>query len=286
MKGLGKQIPRMGNRFRFLLDSMMLTVLSISSACSQIVSEPKTSCVTNATGINRDAFSGQELDQGQLSLIFTGGPNDFTSEISSFLTENQIQASFFVEGQFIKEHRETLKQVFADGHLIGNGGYSGEDLVSSKAATIEVRMTDHLIEPFIKGNMFLLHPPKGIINDRVRRLLNESGLGKYVGPILPLAGQGNQEFITDEQCWSQGLDIDSCVDIYRNEIDRIQRGIVSFSNQSGETLELIRRILPVLDFEGFSFVRLDEVPSVHFALRSSGGKPLQNDQSAPCFDYE
>lgn len=254
-------------------------------ACGSGIIKSQDSCINKAEGLERDPYTGHELEPGQLSLIFTGGPSQFTAEISELLQANGIAATFFVEGRHVRAHHQTLQQLIAQGHLIGNSAYSGESLVHSRAAVVELRNTDLLLEPYIKGNMFLFHPPGGHYSERLRRLLNEAGLVKYVGPILPISGRGNHEFLSDTQCWQQGLDIASCVDNYLNEIRRVQRGIIAFSDLHPQSYDLISQLLPVLDNEGFSYLRSDEVPSIHFALRARGGKPQLADKSSVCKDY-
>jgi len=264
----------------------LLTAYGALTSCDGSIIRSNEACVRDPSGLSREPYLGQELERGQLSLIFTGGPSDFTSDISSLLYENNIQASFFVEGRYAEGQWQKLKKVFDQGHLIGNSGYSGQNLIQSKIASIEVRLTDHLIEPLIKGNMFLFYPPQGQIDEKLRQQLNEAGLGKYVGPILPLSGRGSSDFVSDTECWLQELGLDSCVQNYLVEIRGIERGIVAFSDQHPLTFDLISQLLPVLINEGFSFIRLDEIPSINFALVNRGGRPLKNDNSNTCQDYK
>jgi peptidoglycan/xylan/chitin deacetylase (PgdA/CDA1 family) len=58
----------------------------------------------------------------QLALIFTGGDyGEGTGHVLDTLAENQIKASFFVTGDYLRtpEHQEFLKCIVADGHYLG-----------------------------------------------------------------------------------------------------------------------------------------------------------------------
>jgi hypothetical protein len=263
--------------------SLLMTGLG---SCSQSMPEISDNCITNAAGIGEDPLSGQELDAGQLSLIFVGGPSDITDNIGAFLLESGIQATFFANGRHIPQHKAILDQVVSSGHLAGNYGYSGQNLAESRNPRTEVRATDELLTPFIKGNMFLFSPPQFVYRERLGALLNTSGLNKYVGPITPLAGANNDSFLFDFECWQQNLDVGSCVQNYLEEIRRVERGIVAFSDASEQTLELLRQILPVLQNEDFSFIRLDSIPSVAFSLRAAGASPGSDSRNETCNDYD
>jgi peptidoglycan/xylan/chitin deacetylase (PgdA/CDA1 family) len=66
----------------------------------------------------------------QVALTFDDGPSVYTSELLTELKKLGVKASFFLLGQNITGHEEVIRQMKADGHLIGNHTY---EHVSMKA---------------------------------------------------------------------------------------------------------------------------------------------------------
>lgn len=57
-------------------------------------------------------------------LTFDDGPSDITPIILETLKKENIKASFFMLGTRVKQKPEITKQVYNEGHFIGNHGYS------------------------------------------------------------------------------------------------------------------------------------------------------------------
>ena len=65
-----------------------------------------------------------------IRLSFDDGPSKWTPQILDVLFEYDVQATFFVIGQHIAAHEETLERMVDEGHTVGNhtwsnGGKSG-----------------------------------------------------------------------------------------------------------------------------------------------------------------
>jgi peptidoglycan-N-acetylglucosamine deacetylase len=112
-----------------------------------------------------------ETSQKIIALTFDDGPTvEGTAEILSILKEENVKVSFFLIGADMEKNPESVKQIIAAGHEIGNHSYTHERMFFKMPSFIqrEIDDTDRLIRaagytgeihfrsPF--GKKFLLLP--------------------------------------------------------------------------------------------------------------------------------
>lgn len=274
-------------RYRERLKSNVLIciILMALCGCSNGLIQTETGCPENAPGLIKEGLRGEELDTKQLSLVFVGGPSDISDDIANYLISRNIRSAFFMTGSALLDNKAIAAQISAIGHLVGNYGYSGKDLIASRSAVAEVRSTDLLLLPHIKGDRFLFYPPQGQFNERLRRLLNDAGLNKYVGPILPVTDRLGSGFTDDRACWETGVNVSDCAQNYLDAIRQLERGIITFHDTSEQSLSLLQTLIPILEAEQFSFVSLLDIPSISFSLQASGAT-INPGNEETCNDYE
>lgn len=219
-----------------------------------------------------------------------------------------IRATFFVNGACIAatnlpsagcadpvpEAALSLDQVIADGHLLANHttthrsltGESSDPAVGSDQRVQELSETDGYIASKIPWNRFLFRPPYGDWSTDVYDTLQASAMSKYVGPIYwdigggPTDQSAAQTMAADWECWNLGYTTKQCGDRYLNEIRSVGRGIVlmhdpygdvdnhRLTSGTGNTADMVKYIVPILESEGFTFKALYEVPDIAAALPS------------------
>ena len=85
-------------------------------------------------------------DEKYAYLTFDDGPTlKATGKILDILKEEQVKATFFVIGKYVKNHPELVKRAFNEGHYIANHGYSHNNarLYESDSSFIqEIQDTD------------------------------------------------------------------------------------------------------------------------------------------------
>ncbi len=218
------------------------------------------------------------------------GPGPRTEELGAFLHSRGIAATFFVIGRHAARHRDLLGRLRDWGHLIGNHTDSHPVLVrlaESRGDVVgEVARADDIIAPYVGAGPRFLRAPygnwretedsAGDPRDRpisiVARALNRSGRFRdYVGPInWDISGQ-------DYEFWREGRPAGDCVGRYLERIRQVGRGIILMHDSSDDeatragnrTVEVTRRIVPILEAEGYRFVRLDAIPQVRSAMAVS-----------------
>jgi peptidoglycan-N-acetylglucosamine deacetylase len=235
-----------------------------------------------AQALSTSRYRGEDMPARTLALTFDDGPGARTLELSRFLAERGIPAAFFVNGRNLHgpNSEAILRTLVEDGHVIGNHTETHPDLTTLSAAQIvaEVEATDRILAPFVSGGPFLFRPPFGAYDEATFAALQGSAMAKYVGPIdWDLGWVMGPAEAADWDCWSPRgtsnppvLDVATCGALYLAQIRARDHGIVLLHDpyfidddpSKGGTVDMIEAILPTLIAEGFTFVRVDEVPSI------------------------
>lgn len=102
-----------------------------------------------------------------IALTFDDGPwPKTTKQILDILKENNIKATFFWVGRYLKNSPEIGKQVAAAGHAIGNHTWNHEYLqYNEDGAAREIDRTSSLIEDLTGIQTSMFRPPGGILNN-------------------------------------------------------------------------------------------------------------------------
>jgi peptidoglycan/xylan/chitin deacetylase (PgdA/CDA1 family) len=114
----------------------------------------------------------------KIAITFDDGPSVFTLEILELLKKYNVKATFFCIGKNIEAHPEILKQIIADGHLVGNHSYNHSPFFDFyNAATIreEIKKTDALLEKYTSRKINFFRPPYGVTTPSIRRSLKKTG---------------------------------------------------------------------------------------------------------------
>ena len=123
--------------------------------------------------VNAYCSNPSEL-QKKVALTFDDGPNENTLQILKILKNNNTTAAFFCIGRNIEKHPEILRQIVADGHIVGNHSYSHShffDFYRTDRIVQELKETDNLILEITGKRPCFFRPPYGVTNPSIRRAL-------------------------------------------------------------------------------------------------------------------
>lgn len=67
---------------------------------------------------------GGNKNKKMVSLLFLVDNNDSVDDILNTLSEKNMKATFFVDGNWVEKNNDTLIQIINEGHEIGNLGYN------------------------------------------------------------------------------------------------------------------------------------------------------------------
>ncbi|MCD0469479.1 polysaccharide deacetylase family protein [Flavobacterium sp. JAS] len=114
----------------------------------------------------------------KIAITFDDGPSIFTLEVLELLKKHNAKATFFCIGKNIETHPEIIKQIIAEGHLVGNHSYNHSkffDFYNAKKITEELQKTDSLLEKFTSKKINFFRPPYGVTTPSIRRALKITG---------------------------------------------------------------------------------------------------------------
>jgi peptidoglycan/xylan/chitin deacetylase (PgdA/CDA1 family) len=120
-----------------------------------------------------------ETDKKEVAISFDDGPvSNYTKEILEVLKNENVKATFFCIGNRIAGNEEILKQVHAQGHLIGNHSYSHHfwfDMYSAGKMLADLAQMDEEVYTVIGYRPKLFRPPYGVTNPNVKKAIIQGG---------------------------------------------------------------------------------------------------------------
>jgi MYXO-CTERM domain-containing protein len=251
-----------------------------------------------------EPINGASLGAKQLVLTFDDGPaTTVTTAIATFLKNRPagaIPAAFFVNGACIASTplpgnkacpsgpapsaSTILAQIVSNGHLVANQGTTHRDFVTevpNNQRVQEISETDTRIASYVGYRRHFFRAAYGSWTGGTSptpfETLSTSLMNKYVGPI------GWDIAAVDTDCWQQNWTTRQCGEHYLDQIRASGKGVVRFHDPSGNypntdidtntgnTVELVKYIVPILESESYEFKALSEVPAVAAALPPCDG---------------
>ena len=101
-------------------------------------------------------------DQRVVALTFDDGPSPpYTDQLLNVLAKHDVKATFFMIGNRIERHPETVRRAIAEGHQIGNHSYSHPLLGFLPPTYVqrEIEQTDNLLrEMGVTGEILFRAP--------------------------------------------------------------------------------------------------------------------------------
>jgi peptidoglycan/xylan/chitin deacetylase (PgdA/CDA1 family) len=207
-----------------------------------------------------------------LCLTFDDGPGEHTADISAYLREEGISATFFLIGGLVQVRPGVVEQLLDDGHSIGNHTQNHPDLAKLDESDVaqEIREAHGALIPFLKRQRQRPHffrapsgswkyPPK--INEC---LCHGERLGEiYQGPV-------HWDYSGDDwlhwQRAESGED-DRALNAAVASYAPADGGIVLMHDNNHEsdlanknqTYRMIRQLIPMWKSRGCTFMPLEEI---------------------------
>ena len=164
---------------------------------------------------------------------------EFLGEI---LKENEIPATFFLQGQCLAGNEEIVRRMHAEGHLIGNHTFHHVQLtkVSEEEAREEVVKTSNAIYEITGEYPVYIRPPFGEWREGL-------DLAVTMIPVL---------WDVDSRDWESQNTASICSEVLPNVKDG---SIILMHDGYRATVEALRRIVKELKEEGYTFVTVREL---------------------------
>lgn len=215
-----------------------------------------------------------------LSFTFDSGPSEQTEAIETFLAQQQIRATFFINGENVEGLENVLDLLKTDGHIIGNRSQTDEDvtMLDPTALVKSVTDTDAFIKDRMTPTMLFFRPPYGGWNADAQTALAASPMTKYTGPVgWDMGDTLSAEIGSDSECWDKEKSAQECGDLFLAQIREKKTGIVLLHDGppgvSPKIVDMVKAIIPTLKSEGFLFARIDQLNLVPRSETFPGDDP-------------
>lgn len=187
--------------------------------------------------------------QKRIALTFDDGPHyKYTEEILDILDEYEVKATFFTVGENAKHFPELIDREIASGHEVANHTYSHKNISSLNDSQIteEIKKCEEILgehEGYIPS---LFRPVEGYATKEDCRVIEDLGYDVILWSV-------------DTRDWAHN----SVNNIVNNVINNSNDGSIvlfhDFVSGQSPTPEALRKLLPELKKQGYSFVTVSEL---------------------------
>ncbi|MDF2633994.1 MAG: polysaccharide deacetylase [Pelosinus sp.] len=194
-------------------------------------------------------WAGSAEDK-KIALTFDDGPEEhWTPKILAILEMQQVKATFFVIGEQVQRHPEMLREIFDEGHVVGNHTFHHVNLVKAETEQVkqELEKGASIIKDVIGKTPKLVRPPFGFHNENVDAVIYAK---KDIIVLWSL----------DTEDW-QGFDSRTVKD---SVLSKMQNGFIVLQHNGvnthlGGSVESLSDIIIELKKQGYAFVTIPEL---------------------------
>ncbi len=213
-------------------------------ACSLIVFW---GCINVSSNFFIPIICKADTDKKEIAISFDDGPaENYTKEILAILKAEEVKATFFCIGNRIGGNEAVLKQVYADGHIIGNHSYSHHfwfDMYAAKKMQEDLKQMDYEMERVTGLKPKLFRPPYGVTNPNLAKAIKNGG-------YIPVG-------------WSV-RSMDTVIKDREKLLDKINDGIKPgavflFHDTSKTTLDILPNFIQEVKNRGYNIIPLDKL---------------------------
>lgn len=119
-----------------------------------------------------------ETEEKAAALTFEAAwDEDGTKKVLDILKDCQVQASFFVTGEWARLYPDTVKRIVKEGHDLGSLGETHQNMsrMTQKEQEEEIRSTHKTVEEEVGVKMSLFRPPYGRYGESLIRTARDLG---------------------------------------------------------------------------------------------------------------
>jgi peptidoglycan/xylan/chitin deacetylase (PgdA/CDA1 family) len=182
-----------------------------------------------------------------IAITFDDGPvRDGTPQVLQILKDANVEAAFFCIGERIAGNEAVIRQLNAEGHMIGNHSYTHAalfDLFSSKKMLAEMQQLDSDLYNVIGKKTRLFRPPYGVMNPNLKKAIIK-------GNYLPIGWnvRSYDTMATDPDALLQKVTL------------QIEPGaIFLFHDRCPVTVAMLPDFLKEINARGYRVVRVDKM---------------------------
>lgn len=194
-----------------------------------------------------ETVSEIDAEKPMIALTFDDGPGKHTSRLLNAFAEHGGKGTFFVIGNMLDKHEETLKRMAAEGHEIAGHSWDHRQLtkISTEALTAQFMDTRAKIYKITGTDSQIMRPPYGSYNDQIKSVAANHGISLI-------------HWSLDTLDWKY-RDADH---VYRYIMENVEDGdIILCHDIHGTTVDAMERVIPDLISQGYQLVTVTELLS-------------------------
>ncbi|WP_018922505.1 polysaccharide deacetylase family protein [Salsuginibacillus kocurii] len=123
-------------------------------------------------------YRGHPNKNATAFLINVAWGEEYIPDMLQTLQDNNVKATFFLDGSWVRKHPSLARMIKEEGHEIGNHAYSHPDMAQLPAQKVvqELEQTQRIIEATTNTTPTWFAPPSGSYRDEVVELADERGM--------------------------------------------------------------------------------------------------------------
>lgn len=189
-----------------------------------------------------------------VALTFDDGPSGrYTRRLLDGLKERDAKATFLLCGYRIEQYPQEAKRIAAEGHEIGNHGFSHRNMqqLSRREIAQELMDTQALLEGV---NIRFFRPPGGCCSDSVRQVAQARGLAILNWSVDP------KDWATQDPAAIQ-----------REVIKNVADGdVILLHDMSDSSVTAALNIIDQLSAQGYRFVTVSQLAALRGCIPKAG----------------
>ncbi|WP_242677009.1 polysaccharide deacetylase family protein [Streptomonospora litoralis] len=201
-----------------------------------------------------------------IALTFDDGPGARTPRLLNALEKHDAKATFFVTGGPVRQHPDTVRRTYAEGHELANHTVHHPDLTSiaKSGVTDELTTVNKLVRRETGYTMDLMRPPYGATDGAVADVAEKMGQAQILWNV-------------DTYDWR---DRDAGI-VSDRAVQRAQPGsIVLMHDIHSTTVKAVPEILERLDDKGYTMVTVSQLlGETEPGKKYTEGKPEESPDS-------
>ena len=183
-------------------------------------------------------------------LTFNGGPDSNTTSVLDILSENEVDGTFFINGESGATNKESLTRIIDDGHTLANYTYTSNVDLSSREAFMQS----------IAQNEAFIEEQTGTTSSKIFRF--PDGSTEYSQELIDQLTTNGFNYVD----WNVSVAEDeskTASDITKEIIDQVHHNSVSVISTNTDSayftaaLEGLNQAIKELKQEGYTFLTID-----------------------------
>ena len=191
-----------------------------------------------------DLLTGSPADFRPLvALTFDEGPDEGTEEVLEILKENDVKATFYLQGAQVEKNPDLAKKIVEEGFHVGNNGYDHSPFskLTDKQIKDQIQKTQEIIEKVTGFKPTSFRTPYGQERERTAKL------------CAPLKGIYWNNSAND---WKEKTE----EGIYYRLLSQVKRHTVIRQHASiPMSRQALKRLIPMLKKKGYIFVYPEQI---------------------------